>query len=147
MYMDEPFPLEAVPLRVQHPLLREFEGRCPSLREVDQTPDRQWLATPGIGPTSLETIRSITRAGREPPVSHAASPSLSDAELLRRLERLQAELQSLEAELKARMLMGPRRKPNHLRRDRVTRDEANHQGHWADTAEASHQRSGRGYAA
>ena len=147
MNLDEPFPLEAIPSRVQHPLLQEFDGRCPSLREVDQIPDKQWLATPGIGPTSLETIRSITRAGREPTVSHAASPSLSDAELLRRLERLQAELQSLEAELKARMLTGPRRKPNHLRRNRATRDEANHQGHWADTAEASHQRSGRGYAA
>ena len=147
MYMDEPFPLEAIPSRVQHPLLREFEGRCPSLREVDQILDKQWLATPGIGPTYLEMIRSITRAGREPTVTHAASPSLSDVQLLRRLERLQAELQSLEAELKARMLTGPRRKPNHLRRDRATRDEANHSGHWADTAEASHQRSGRGYAA
>ena len=101
MNLDEPFPLEAIPSRVQHPLLREFKGRCPSLREVDQIPDKQWLATPGIGPTSLETIRSITRAGREPTVSHAASPSLADAELLRRLEQLQAELQSLEAELKA----------------------------------------------
>ena len=147
MYMDEPFPLEAIPSRLKNPLLREFEGRCPSLREVDQIPDKQWLATPGIGPALLEMIRSITRAGREPTASYAASPSLSDAELLRRLERLQAELQSLEAELKARMLTGPRRKPNHLRRNRATRDEANHQGHWADTAEASHQRSGRGSAA
>ncbi len=108
MHLDDPFPLEAVPSRIQHPLLREFGGRCPSLREVDQIPDKQWLATPGIGPTFLEVIRSITLAEEGLTVSHAASPSLSDAELLRRLERLQAELQSLQAELTARMPTGPR---------------------------------------
>lgn len=147
MHLDEPFPLEAVPSRVQHPLLREFKGRCPSLREVDQIPDKHWLATPGIGPASLETIRSITHAGREQTVSHAASPSLSDAELLRRLERLQTELRSLEAALKARMPTGSRHNPNRQRRNHATRDEADHLGQRADRAEASPQRSGRGQVA
>jgi hypothetical protein len=103
MHLDQPFPLEAVPSRVKHPLLLEFKGRCPSLREVDQIPDKHWLATPGIGPASLEAIRSITHAGRVQSVSHAASPRLSDGALLRHLEGLQEELRWLEAELKARM--------------------------------------------
>jgi hypothetical protein len=144
MHLDEPFPLEAVPSRVRDQLLLEFKGRCPSLREVDQIPDKHWLATPGIGPTSLETIRSITHAGQAHTVSHSASPSLSDAELLRHLEQLQAELRSLEAELKARMFTGPRHNPNRQRRNRAMRDEADHRGHRDDGAEASHQWGSRG---
>jgi hypothetical protein len=103
MPLDEPFPLEAVPSRVRHALLDEFKGRCPSIQEVDQIPDKHWLATPGIGPAVLETIRSITSAGRQETISHASSPNLSDAELLRRLEQIQDHLRWLEAELKARM--------------------------------------------
>jgi hypothetical protein len=129
MHLDEPFPLDAVALRVRHALVHEFNGRCPSVREVDQITDKHWLATPGIGQASLEAIRSITDAGREQTVSYTASRSLSDAELLKRLERFQAELRRLEAELEARMSMGPRRKPNRQRHNRATRDGANHLGH------------------
>lgn len=143
MTLDEPFPLEAVPSRVRQALLREFKGGCPSLRDIDQIPDKQWLATPGIGPACLETIRSITRAGRAQTVSHAA-PSLSDAALLKCLEGLQEDLRWLEAELEARMLTGLRHKPHRQRRNRAMRDEADHRGHSADRADASHQRSGRG---
>src|SRR4051812_12120987 len=122
MHLDEPFPLEDVPSRVRTSLLDEFKGRCPSLREVEQIPDKHWLAAPGIGPTFLETIRSFTHAGRAQSVSQAASPSLSDAELLRRLEGLQSELRSLEAELKARLPLGLRHNPNRQRRNHTTRD-------------------------
>jgi hypothetical protein len=147
MYLDEPFPLEAVPSRVKHPLLREFKGRCPSVREVGQIPDKHWLATPGIGPASLEAIRSITHAGRVRSVSRAVPPSLSDAVLLRRLEGLQEELRWLEAELKARMSISPRGTSSRQRRNHATRDDIDHLGHLVNGAEASHQRSGRDHAA
>jgi hypothetical protein len=147
MHLDQPFPLEAVPSRVKHPLLLEFKGRCPSLREVDQIPDKHWLATPGIGPASLEAIRSITHAGRVQSVSHAASPSLSDAALLRRLEGLQEELRWLEAELKARMPIGPKNTSSRHRRGRATRDDTDHLGHRVSGAETSHQQSGQDHAA
>ena len=120
MNLDEPFPLEAVPSRVRHVLLREFKGRCPSLKEVDQIPDKYWLATPGIGSTSLKTIRSITNAGRQQTVTEVASPSLSDAELLRSLERLQEDLRWLEHHLKAQMLADRRRRPHAQGYSRVT---------------------------
>jgi hypothetical protein len=67
MHLDEPFPLEAIPSRVQHPLLREFKGRCPSLREVDQIPDKHWLATPGIGPAFLEKTAASPMLGERRP--------------------------------------------------------------------------------
>lgn len=108
MRLDESFPLEAVPPRVRHALLREFKGRCPNVREVKQIPDKDWLAAPGVGPTSLEMIRSITNAGRHHEVNNISSERLSDAELLRRLERLQEDLRWLEAQLKGRGSTGAR---------------------------------------
>jgi hypothetical protein len=112
MPFDEPFPLEVVPWRVRYALLLEFKGRCPSLREVDQIPDKHWLTMPGMGPSSLEMVRSIIKARVPQPRSHAASYTLSDAELLRRLEQLQEDLRWLEAQLKARMPADTRRRPH-----------------------------------
>ena len=66
MPLDDFFPLKAVPSRVRYALLLEFEGRCPSLREVDQTPDKHWLVMPGMGPASLEMVRRIARGRRHP---------------------------------------------------------------------------------
>ncbi len=141
MPLDEPFPIDAVPSRMAHVLVREFKGRCPSIREVDQIPDKQWLATPGMGPASLQIIRSITNAARQQELSHATSHHLSDAELLRRLEGLQEDLRWLEAQLKARIPKGPRRRPQRQEHNRATRNETGLLGHEAHEAEASEHRS------
>src|SRR6478736_4475310 len=95
MDWDEPFPLNAVPPRVRKTILSEFKGRCPSIREVAETPDSYWLATPSIGPTILEQIRRVTGAALEQTAS-PSRPRLTDAELLDRLERLQDELRWLQ---------------------------------------------------
>jgi hypothetical protein len=71
MDWNEPFPLDAVPPRVRNTVLNEFKGRCPSIREVAEISDSDWLATPNIGPTFLEQIRRVTEAPPEP----TASPS------------------------------------------------------------------------
>jgi hypothetical protein len=94
MDWDEPFPLSTVPPRVKNTILNEFKGRCPSIREVAETPDSYWLATPNIGPTVLEQIRSVTDAPPEQTAS-LPCPRLTDAELLDRLERLQDQLRWL----------------------------------------------------
>ena len=94
MDWDEPFPLNAVPPRVRNTILNEFKGRCPSIREVAEIPDSYWLATPNIGPTFLEQIRSVTDAPPEQTVSPPC-PRLTNGELLDRLERLQDELRWL----------------------------------------------------
>ena len=144
MHLDEPFPLEAVPSQVRHAVLREFNGRCPSLREVDRVPDKHWLATPGIGPTYLETIRNIANAVREQEVSHATAHSLSDPELLRRLEGLQEDLHWLECQLKARMPKEPRRKRHRQWRDHAAQNQTDLSVHKLGGDEASGYRSGQG---
>ena len=103
MRLDEPFPLEAVPSRVGYAILKEFQGRCPSIEEVAQIPDRQWLSTPDIGERSVEIIHDITDAARQqaPPPPGA---QLTDAELLKRLEWLQKELRWLQTILRGGIL-------------------------------------------
>jgi hypothetical protein len=145
MHLDEPFPLEDIPHRVGRVLLREFKGRCPSVREVDEIPDKNWLATPGIGSASLQIIRSITTAARQQEVSQIASHRLWDGELLRRLEGLQEDLRWLETQLKARMPKDLRRKQHRRCRGPVTRNEAGLLGHEAREAEASEHRSDQDY--
>jgi hypothetical protein len=111
MDWDEPFPLTAVPPRVRNTILNEFKGRCPSIREVAEIPDSDWLATPNIGPAFLEQIRSVTDA----PPEQRASPScsrLTDGELLGHLERLQDELRWLQEQMETRLLKTARRRLN-----------------------------------
>ncbi len=102
MSLDNPFPLEQVSSRVRNVILREFQGRCPSIREISHIPDKHWLATPGVGSTFLENIRSVAD---DRPSSPAASFStqMTDGELLERLESLQKELQSIYTMIKGRM--------------------------------------------
>ena len=97
MPLDEPFPLATVPSPVRLAILTEFKGRCPSIREVAEIPDRQWLKTPNIGPAALKMIRSVIDEYQ------SQSAALSDAELLKRLEWLQKELRWLERQLKSRL--------------------------------------------
>jgi len=111
MDWDEPFPLNAVPPRVRKTILSEFKARCPSIREVAETPDSYWLATPNIGPTILEQIRRVTGAALEQTAS-PSRPRLTDAELLDRLERLQDELRWLQDRMEAKLLKTARRRPN-----------------------------------
>ena len=111
MDWDEPFPLSTVPPRVKNTILNEFKGRCPSIREVAETPDSYWLATPSIGPTILEQIRRVTGAALEQTAS-PSRPRLTDAELLDRLERLQDELRWLQDRMEAKLLKTARRRPN-----------------------------------
>lgn len=94
MRSDQPFPLEAIPSRVRTAILREFQGRCPSIEEVAQIPDKQWLSTPDIGERSVEIIHDITDAARQQETRRLGA-QLTDTELLERLEWLQKELRWL----------------------------------------------------
>ena len=111
MDWGEPFPLNAVPPRVRNTILNEFKGRCPNIREVAEIPGSYWLATPSIGPTFLEQIRSVTDAALQQTAS-PSRPQLTDAELLDRLERLQDELRWLQDQMEAKLLKTARRRPN-----------------------------------
>ena len=100
MRLDEPFPLEAVSSRLRNAILREFQGRCPSIREMAQISDRQWLSTPDVGQRSVEIIHDLTDAAQQQMI-HPSDAQLTDAELLERLEWLQKEVRWLHDVLKA----------------------------------------------
>jgi len=105
MRLDEPFPLGVVPPRLQNAILNQFQGRCPSIGEVAQVPDKQWLSTPELGQRSVEIIHDITNAVR-PKTPRALEVRLTDAELLKRLEWFQKELRWLQNTLKGRTFEG-----------------------------------------
>jgi len=94
MHLDDPFPLDDVPPRVRRAILAVFMGRRPSIREVGAVSDQRWLATPELGERSLSIIRRITDTDRAPTGNHSSS-TMTDAELLRRLDFIQRELASL----------------------------------------------------
>src|SRR3712207_1309321 len=103
MRLDEPFPLDAVPPRLRNAILREFQGRFPSIEEVAQIPDRQWLSTPDVGERSVGLIHEITDTARQQ-VARSLGAKLTDPELLERFERLQKELRWLETMLEVGIL-------------------------------------------
>lgn len=100
MHETELFPLETVPSWVRIAILREFEGRRPTVQEIHRICDKSWLAIPGIGRTALASIRQATGDQQRLSV-HGSAARMSDAELLSRLELLQEELQSLSEALNA----------------------------------------------
>jgi hypothetical protein len=126
MDRDEPFPLNAVPPRVRNTILNEFKGRCRSIREVAEIPNSQWLATPNIGPTFLEQIRSVTDAPPKQTVG-PPRPRLTDGELLERLERPQDDLRWLQEQTEAGLLKTAKRKPNRWWLKLATQDGGGHQ--------------------
>jgi hypothetical protein len=82
MRLDEPFPLEALAPRVRRVILNEFQGHWPTVHEIAQISDRHWLATPGVGPGTLEVMCRITHPPRQP--DDPDPPRVSDAALLDR---------------------------------------------------------------
>jgi hypothetical protein len=123
MQQDEPFPLEAVPPRVRRAILSEFHGRWPTVQEVAQISDGRWLATPDIGPCSLQRIHSILYP-QQCQTDNASRSRSTDAELLSRLEFIQEELRWLEDQLKARLPKAARHKPNRQWHKKAMENEA-----------------------
>ena len=58
-YPDMPFPIDRCSKRVANALLREFDGRVPTLAEVMAYRDNDWLGTPGFGRKALDEIKEI----------------------------------------------------------------------------------------
>lgn len=102
MGLDDPFPIEKCSGRVRGAVLAEFQGRCPTIREVASISDAQWLTVPNIGPTTLEEIRRFIA---ETPVEERLQnlPTMGDGELLSRLQRVQRELNIISAAIKSRV--------------------------------------------
>ena len=121
MQSDEPFPLERVTLRARKAILQVFGGRHPSILEVTKVSDSHWLTKPGVGPATLEQISHVTRGGIGP-TNLPCAPQLSDAELMKRLDRLQRELLRLQKALEDHRRLFDRR-PMPIRNTGLARDE------------------------
>ena len=106
MNMGDTFPLFAVPGRIRTVILQEFQGRCPTVQEIAQRSDKEWLAVPGVGLSALKIIRSVTVVQ---PVNEEASlsTSMSDDEMLDRLMSIQEELRRIHDVLKAKLEVTP----------------------------------------
>jgi hypothetical protein len=103
MGWDDPFPIEKCSGRVRGAVLAEFQGRCPTIREVASISDAQWLTVPNIGPTTLEEIRRFI--GEAPAEQRLQNlPNMEDGELLSRLNRLQRELNLIASAIRTRMV-------------------------------------------
>ncbi|SCY81103.1 hypothetical protein [Microvirga guangxiensis] len=102
MGWDDPFPIEKCSGRVRGAVLAEFQGRCPTIREVASISDAQWLTVPNIGPTTLEEIRRfISEAPAEQRLQSLAN--MEDGELLSRLNRVQRELNQIASAIRTRI--------------------------------------------
>jgi hypothetical protein len=102
MQPDDPFPLERCSGRLKAAVLAEFQGRCPTFQEMFSIPSKEWLTVPGIGEASLRELEAIMGMYQDQ-AKRPASPRMSDAELLIRLERLQRDLERLRHEIQTRL--------------------------------------------
>ena len=105
MGLDDPFPIEKCSGRVRGAILAEFQGRCPTIREVASISDAQWLTVPNIGPTTLEELRSMTlhpSNGED----NQVIVGMEDGELLSRLDRLKRDFDYIVDEIRSRISPG-----------------------------------------
>jgi hypothetical protein len=99
MQLDDPFPVERLPKRVQESILDEFRGHHPTALEIARVPDAHWLTLPGMGPTTLARLRSLTEEVCEQ-VQPSALTKLTADLLLQRYEDLLAQRDQLQAKLR-----------------------------------------------
>ena len=94
-----PFPLEELAIRVRHTILEEFEGRRPSILEVDSLPDNHWLQLPSIGPKVLASMRELAR-GASRKAGRSSLAGMTDAELNAECDHLDDQRKAIDAQLK-----------------------------------------------
>jgi hypothetical protein len=85
MQLDDLFPIDECPARLRGPILAEFYGRCPTVRQVLNIPDARWLLTPGIGQVSLKRLHQLTQGLLESAVSDPRVTASDQAEFEREL--------------------------------------------------------------
>jgi len=66
MTSDVPFPIGWFPRSAREAILNEFDGRCPTVREVISLPDGYWLSVPNIGFCTLSRMRAVANSAVGP---------------------------------------------------------------------------------
>lgn len=98
---DMPFPIERCSKRVANALLREFEGRIPTVEEVLAYRDNDWLGTPGFGRKALEEINEI-KSSLQPAPAAILRAKISDAELVLHLHGLVQDMEAIIGKISQR---------------------------------------------
>jgi hypothetical protein len=83
MQLDDLFPINECPARLRGPILAEFHGRCPTIRQVLNIPDARWLSTPGMGQVSLKRLHQLTQSLLESAVNDPRAIASDQAEFER----------------------------------------------------------------
>ncbi|MXQ14036.1 hypothetical protein [Microvirga makkahensis] len=99
MLLSDPFPLDRLPKPVQHAIQTEFQGRSPTLHEIVQILDTQWLTLPGMGPTRLARLRALLAESMGKQDQLSGLTRMTVAELLIRYDRLTVQQERLQAKL------------------------------------------------
>ena len=100
-FSDMPFPIDRCSKRVANALIREFDGRVPTLAEVMAYRDNDWLGTPGFGRKALDEITEIkTTLDPTPPI--VFRPKMSDAELVLHLNGLVQDMEAIIGKISQR---------------------------------------------
>jgi hypothetical protein len=112
MPQGDPFPLDRCSGRLRNAILTEFQGRCPTLQEVASVPHSTWMTVPGIGETLLMELETLIQGLHgEAQAKGASRRRLSDAELLKRLERLQRDFNLLRRDVQVLLNKASLREP------------------------------------
>jgi hypothetical protein len=87
MQLSDPFPIERLPKLVQQAIQTELQGRLPTVQDIVQALETQWLTLPGMGPTRLARLRALAEGicDWDQP---SALTTMTVAELLTRYDRL-----------------------------------------------------------
>jgi hypothetical protein len=115
MQQDHSFPLDRCSKRLRTVIMNEFQGRRPTVDEVNRIPAKDWLAAPGMGPTLLRELDSLTQV--QPSEPRNTLTSLSDDELLNLLESLQRKMDNLHRDVQRLISSRPMMKFIHNRSD------------------------------
>ena len=98
---EMPFPIDRCSKRVANALLREFEGRVPSVAEVLAYGDDDWLGTPGVGRKALDEI-NVIKTTLDPALATTFRPKMSDAELVLHLNSLVHDMEAIIGKISQR---------------------------------------------
>jgi len=97
--LEELFPIETCSRRLKETLLRKFNGRCPTILEVSETPAAHWNEVPGMGSASLRELRRVVQ-DMPKKIRTRSLVGLTTNELFTRHTMLRDELRSLHNELR-----------------------------------------------
>ncbi|RDI60772.1 hypothetical protein DES45_102160 [Microvirga subterranea] len=99
MKLDDPFPISVFAKPVRDSIQAEFQGRCPTIREVLSIHDEYWLTLPGIGPTTLVKLRRAVQ-DQIRLIDTRPLAKWKDGELLSQHGRLRGEVSRLRHKIR-----------------------------------------------